>query len=178
MSRSGDFKVKNIALIGFMGTGKTVVAKELAKRLKLRYVSTDALIEEHEGLPITDIFSKKGEPYFRDVESGVARDVANESGVVVDAGGGIILRDENVSALKRNCVLICLTATPDKIMERTKGHRHRPLLNVADPKARVEELLKLRAPFYAKADHQIDTSNIPISAVVDKILKVIKNDSV
>ena len=167
-SRSGN---SNIILVGFMGTGKTSVAKELARRLGRRYVSMDRMIEERERMPVAEIFSKHGEAHFRDVESEVAKEVADMSDVVVDAGGGVVTRDENVSALTRNGILICLTASVDKIVERTKGRKHRPLLNVEDPKAKIEELLSARKSFYAKADREIDTSALSISEVVDKIIK-------
>ncbi len=166
--------MKNIVLIGFMGTGKTATAKGLAERLNMRYVSTDAMIEEREGVAISDIFLKDGEPRFRDLETKVAKDVSKDSNTVVDAGGGIVLKDENIKALRNGGILVALTATVDKILERTKGRTHRPLLNVPDPRARIEELLKIRAPFYAKSDFTIDTTDLTIDETIKKVIKILK----
>lgn len=165
--------MKNIVLVGFMGTGKTASAKALAERLNMRYVSIDAMIEEREGIPISGIFSKKGEPYFRDLETRVAKDLSKDSNTVIDAGGGIVSREENITALRKGGVLIALTATVDKILERTKGRTHRPLLNVPDPRSKIEELLKTRAPLYAKADFKIDTSNLTVNEIVEEIVKFV-----
>lgn len=161
--------MKNIVLVGFMGTGKTAVAKRLAKRLKVKYVSMDEMIVEREGIPINDIFAKGGEEHFRKVESQVAKEVAGMKDVVVDAGGGVVLNGENVKSLKSTGTLVCLSARPDVILERTKRHRHRPLLNVPDPMEKIKELLKIRAPHYAKADYQIDTSDKSMDEVVEEI---------
>jgi shikimate kinase len=166
--------MKNIVLVGFMGTGKTVVAKAIARRLGMRYVSTDELIEAHEGMAIGDIFSKKGEQYFREAEAQVAREVSRWTNAVVDTGGGIVLRGANVSTLRKGGILVCLMASPDVILGRTKGRTHRPLLNVADPKMKIEELLKVRAPSYAKADVRIDTSGLSVDQVVEKIVRLVE----
>jgi len=167
--------MKNIVLVGLMGTGKTAVAQNLAQRLGLRYVSTDALIQQREGVTINDIFSKKGEVYFREVEAHVAGEVSRYSGCVVDTGGGIVLRNENISALQENGIIICLTADADTICVRTARCKHRPLLNVADPKKKIEELLKSREPFYAKAAYRIDTSRLTVDEVVDNIVTLVKD---
>ena len=163
--------MRNIILVGFMGTGKSAVAREVAKRRGARYCSTDELIEEREGMKIAEIFAKKGEAYFRGVEVSVVGEVSREAGLVIDAGGGIMTRDENVAALKESGTLISLTARVDVIHGRTKGRTHRPLLNVPDPRAKIEELLAARASYYAKADHAIDTSDLTISQVADKVLE-------
>jgi len=152
-----------------MGTGKTVVAKKLAKKLGMEYVSTDDLIEKKEGRLIKDIFAKDGEAYFREIENKVVQEVSSKNSQVIDSGGGVILHQENTDALKINGVIVCLGAKPETILRRTKGHKHRPLLNVPDPRSKIEKLLKSRAPFYAKADFSIDTSNRTIEEVVTQI---------
>ena len=161
--------MKNIVLVGFMGTGKTVVARRLAKRLKVKYISVDEMIVEREGKPIKDIFAQRGEGRFRKVESQVVREVAGMKGVVVDAGGGVVLNEENVKRLKSTGTLVCLLARPEVILDRTKKHAHRPLLNVPDPMAKIKELLEIRAPHYAKADYHIDTSDKSIDEVVEEV---------
>ena len=156
-----------------MGTGKTVVARALAARLNMRYVSLDSIIEQRQNRSIAEIFAKEGEEYFRELEKEAVRDVSLQKNVVVDAGGGVVIKKENVKNLKKNGIIVCLAARPEIILERTSSHKHRPLLNVADPEKRIEKLLLLRAPFYKKANFTIDTSDISIEQVVVKIEEMI-----
>lgn len=164
--------MRNIYLVGFMGTGKTLVGKELAKKKKLHFLDLDDLIELKEKRSIADIFSYKGEPYFRRLETEVLKEVACEKGFVVATGGGIVINSENIKVMKESGAVICLTAKPQVILKRTSGYAHRPLLNVKDPKKQVEHLLKLRAPYYAQADKAIDTSRLSVKEVVAKIIKL------
>lgn len=166
--------MKNIVLVGFMGTGKTAVAKLLSERLKRAYVSTDEIVERVQKSPISEIFSKLGEDYFRRLEKQVAKEVSSLEGVVIDAGGGIVIKEENLKNLKKNGTIICLTATVDVILERTKGKKHRPLLNADDQKKKIEELLAGRAPYYAKADFTIDTSSLSVEDVAKKIEDMVR----
>lgn len=164
--------MRNIILIGFMGTGKTTIATRLANRLKMSYVSTDDLIEKREKRTINEIFTKDGEDRFRDIESEVVREVSGMENVVIDAGGGVVLREENMANFRSNGIVICLRADEDVIMERTKKYKHRPLLNVEDPKQRIRTLIAKRAPYYAKADHCIDTGKLTVKQVVEEIAKI------
>lgn len=164
--------MKNIVLVGFMGTGKTTIATQLANKLKLRYVSTDSLIEVREKSTINEIFTKKGEDYFRGVEADIIREISSQENLVIDAGGGAVIREENLANLKSNGVVICLTADEETILSRTKKYKHRPLLNVEDPKLKIRTLLAKRAPFYAKADHCVDTGKLTVRQAVEKILEI------
>ena len=164
--------MKNIVLVGFMGTGKTTIATKLAHRLGMKYVSTDGLIEKKEKRTINEIFTKSGEDYFRDVESAVIRDVSCMDGQVIDAGGGAVIRDENMAYFKSSGIVIGLTADEATIMERTKKYKHRPLLNVEDPKRKIRDLMAKRAPFYAKADHTFDTGTLTARQVVEEIVAI------
>jgi len=166
--------MKNIALVGFMGTGKTAVARILAERFKADFVDLDSLIEEKENMKIADIFSLKGEPYFRQIEKDVVREISSKQGKIVACGGGVVLDEENIRNLKKGGFLICLSARPEIIFERTMSYTYRPLLNVKDPKAKIEELLRLRQPYYAQADYTVDTSNLSLEDVVGMILKWLK----
>jgi len=168
--------MRNIVLVGFMGSGKTTIATKLAHRLKMRYISTDELIEKREKRTINEIFTRSGESYFRDVESDIVKEAAQLEGVVIDAGGGVVLREENMANFKSGGVVICLTASEETIMERTKKYKHRPLLNVEDPKLKIRELLKKRSPLYAKADHCIDTGELTINQVVEKVVSIVTSN--
>ena len=171
----GDMMMKNIAIVGFMGTGKSAVAIALAERLGMSYVSTDDIVVlEEGGMSIHDIFKEKGEPTFREVEARAVKKVSEMTHVVIDCGGGVVLRDDNMKNLKRSGTVVCLIATPAVIYERVKGHRHRPLLNVADPQMAIKKVLTERAPFYARADYTVDTSGLSIEEVVERILKIFK----
>jgi shikimate kinase len=162
----------NIYLVGFMGTGKTAVGRELAKRKKWQFLDLDELIELKERRSISDIFSQEGEPYFRRIEKKVLKEASKERKFVYACGGGIVIDKENIKVMKETGVIICLTATAEVVLKRTSGYAHRPLLNVANPKKQIELLLKLRAPYYAQADKAIDTSKLSVEQVVEKVIKV------
>lgn len=164
--------MKNIYLVGFMGTGKTSVGKELAKQKKWQFVDLDDLIELREKKRICDIFAKDKEPYFRRVEKLVLKEVAGQKNFVVACGGGIVMDADNIRIMKESGRVICLSASPEVILKRTSGFAHRPLLNVKDPKKQIDLLLKMRSPFYAQADNIIDTSGLSIKTVVAKILNL------
>ena len=157
-----------------MGTGKSAVGSELAKKKKCKFVDLDGLIELKEKRSIPDIFAQEGEPYFRRAESRVLKEIAKERDFVVGCGGGIVIEAKNIKAMKESGIVICLTAKPEVILKRTCGSTHRPLLNVENPKERIKLLLKLRSPYYAKADKTIDTSKLSIKEVVARILRSVK----
>jgi len=165
--------MNNIYLVGFMGTGKSVVGRELAKKNKRKFIDLDELIELKEKRRICDIFAKDGEPYFRKIEKKVLKEVSREKKFIVACGGGIVIDKENIRLMKKTGLIICLTATPEVIFKRVSGYKHRPKLNIAQPKKQIELLLKLRSSYYAQADKTIDTSKITIKEIVDKILRII-----
>jgi shikimate kinase len=168
--------MKNIYLVGFMGTGKSVVGRSLAVKLKAQFLDLDLSIEDKQGRKIKDIFAKEGEAYFRNLEKQAVRDISKKDSTVVACGGGVVLDKDNLVTLKRSGVLICLTARPEVILKRCQGDVKRPLLNVSDPLGKIKELLAAREPFYTQADLSIDTSDLTVQAVVDKILPKISND--
>ena len=164
--------MKNIVIVGFMGTGKSVVAKEVAKRLGLQYVSMDKMIEGREGRQIKEIFAQDGEDYFRKIEKEITKELSRKDDLVIDAGGGVVIDDENVRNLKSRGIMVSLSARADVILSRTDRSKDRPLLNVPDPKRRIEELLAARAAHYARADFHIDTSDKKISDVVEEVIRI------
>jgi len=165
----------NIILIGFMGVGKTEVGKLLAKKLKMTYIDTDSIIEEEQKMSINDIFAKKGEESFREMETGLLDKLGALEDRVISTGGGIILKILNVKKLKSMGPLILLWADPDTIFERVKGEGTRPLLNVDDQKKRIREILQFREPIYkAIADLEVDTSRLSPEEASNKIVKFVK----
>jgi shikimate kinase len=162
----------SIALIGFMGTGKTVVGKLLAQKLGKEFIELDALIEKRAGKSIPEIFRQDGEMKFRELEMEVTRDVADRENVVIACGGGIVLNNINIDRLRQECVIVCLTASPSTILKRTsKDKDGRPLLAVADRLRQIRELLKFRRPFYERAaDIIVNTSRLRPEAVVGLII--------
>jgi shikimate kinase len=168
--------MKNIVLVGFMGTGKTKVARALSESLDMEYISTDDLIEKKEEMRIPDIFAKKGEGYFRKIEKEVVSVVSNMEKVVIDTGGGVVIDAENVRLLKEKGIIICLWAEPEVILDRTKKYTHRPLLAVSDPLAKIKALLESRKRFYERADHHVHTSSMPFTEAVREIEKIAKEN--
>ncbi|MBL7072319.1 MAG: shikimate kinase [Candidatus Omnitrophica bacterium] len=166
--------MKNIIVTGFMGTGKTTIAKVLAKELGRVYVSIDERIEKREGEAITDIFKNKGEPYFRKLEKEIIEIISKKTGQVIDTGGGAILNEENRINLKKNGIIICFWSEPRVIFERTKKYVHRPLLNVENPEERIKELLEMRRARYEKADFHIDTTDFDMDGIIKKINEIMK----
>lgn len=164
----------NIVLLGFMGTGKTAVGRVLAGKLKMRYVDIDTEIEKRENKKISEIFEKSGEKRFRELEKKMVSEISGRDNQVISAGGGVVLNQENIANLEKNGFLICLDAEPSVIYERTHRYIHRPLLEKKDPKKEIKELLNRRAPFYAKIKNHIDTSNLDIFEVAEKIIGIYK----
>ncbi len=165
----------NIVLVGFMASGKSTVGRELSRQLSLEVVDTDDLIEEKAEKTISEIFSEDGEEALRDLESEIAQDVSKLTGHIIITGGGIVLREANIQALKMAGPVFCLTASPEVILQRTQGTSHRPLLQTPDPLSKIRELLRLREPFYAKADHIIDTSSLTILEVAAYIIDILSD---
>jgi len=168
---------RNVALIGFMGTGKSLIGRLLARKLGMGFVETDELVVSKAGKPIPRIFKEDGEEEFRRIESLVVREVSRMRGFVISCGGGVVLNKNNVSLLKQSSVLVRLTAKPEVILQRVLNSKEeRPLLEVEDKLRRIMELLAYREPFYAKAaDYTVDTSNLTPEEVVEKILELLKS---
>lgn len=165
---------KNIILTGFMGVGKTSVGTRLARDLGYTFIDTDELIEADQKIAITEIFSSFGEPYFRDVETRILRRVLEGEDQVVSTGGGAVIRDENREIFKERGLTVCLTASPEVIYNRIRHETHRPLLQVAEPLARIRELLGERERFYRQADFVIDTSDKTVDQVIDEIREKVR----
>jgi shikimate kinase len=162
--------MKNIVLTGFMGTGKSRVGDELSRALGRQLIDVDSEIEKARGMSISEIFAKLGEPEFRRIETGMVKDISMRKNVVISTGGGVVLKEENMNALRENGVIVCLKASPGEILKRTEKNSERPLLQVDDPMRRIEELLSMRMPYYEKADIIIDTDGKTPREIADEIL--------
>lgn len=171
-----SIETRSIALIGFMGTGKTTVGKRLARRLGYTFVDSDSEIERRAGMPVREIFQEQGEEAFRSLEKEAVATLAPQPHHVISTGGGTILQAENTDLLKANCLVVWLTATPGVILKRVGKAETRPLLAQArDPLARIRQLLDSRARYYEAAAHlQVDTTDRRPEAVVDEILKALQ----
>jgi shikimate kinase len=147
----------NLALIGFMGTGKTSVGRLVADQLGFEFLDTDELIQIRTGRTIADIFAKEGEPAFRQLERQIVQELSTREKTVIATGGGLPTNAENLAALKSFALVICLWASAEKIWERVRNQSHRPLLHDADPQKKIRDLLAVRKPFYHQADVLINT---------------------
>jgi shikimate kinase len=161
----------NVALIGFMGVGKSAIGKGLAERLGKKLVHTDALIELRAGKTIPRIFQEDGEIAFREMEIEVVKQVSAEKNLVIDCGGGVVLNRINIDRLKQESVIIWLTASNDIVLKRTAPDKiGRPLLKGNTSVSDIERLLIFRQPLYAAAaDITLDTSYLNIFSVEEKI---------
>ena len=168
--------MRNIVLVGFMGTGKTSVGKKLAARLQMSMIDTDDIIVEDSGMDIPDIFAQYGEAHFRDLESTAVRKAANLENHVISTGGGVVLRESNLEMLKHKGVVFCLTASSAEIWRRVGRETHRPLLQAPNPLRNIEQMLIERRPFYARADYEISTTGLSIKAVTDKIIEIFQQN--
>jgi len=161
--------MRNIVLIGFMGTGKTSVGHVLAATLGMTFVDMDAIIEERAARPITDIFATDGEPYFRTVERALVKELAARDGLVIGTGGGVVLDPDNISDFSATGLVICLQATPETILDRVMHDTTRPLLAGDDKMKKILGILEKRRHLYAALPLQVDTNGLSVEEVAGKI---------
>ena len=168
----------NIALIGFMGTGKTAVGQLLAEKLGSNFVELDSLIEQKVGKSIPSIFQQDGETTFRELEIEATKEVAQGRNLVIACGGGVVLNKINTDRLRENARMVYLTASPEVILKRVASEEgQRPLLEVDDPALTIRDMLRFRKPFYERsADITINTSRLDIEAVAEQIIKKLEED--
>ena len=167
-------QIHNLALIGFMGTGKSSVGRWVARRLQFAFVDTDARIEEQFGCSITEMFQRFGEPWFRKQERRVVAELAQCRRTVIATGGGLVANGASLVLLKQHSLIVCLWASPERIWERVRRQSYRPLLQTADPQARIRQLLSERAPYYRQADVLIHSELRSVSQVGQQIIQHFK----
>lgn len=166
----------NIVLIGYRGTGKSVVGRILADRLDRAYVGMDANIVKRAGMPIPQIVEKFGWPGFRDIETEEALDLSGKDQLIIDTGGGVIERPENIPALRESGVVFWLKASVDTIVRRIQGGDQRPALTEGKTFTdEVAEVLEERMPRYRDAaQYDIDTDDLTPEQVAEKIISLLK----
>jgi len=163
--------IRNIALIGFMGSGKTSVGKQLAGWLHFDFFDTDEFIEAQAGKSISRIFAEDGEPVFRQYERNVCEHLKGLTNTVISTGGGLPVNQANLDSLKTHALVVYLWASPDKLWERVRHQTHRPLLQCPDPQGRIRELLAVREPFYRQADLLVNTETRSVAEVAQHIMR-------
>ena len=165
-----DRRIVNVALIGFMGAGKSSVGRLAAEQLHFDYLDTDELIQSRTGRTITEIFSTDGEPAFRRMEQELVVELTARTKTVISTGGGLPVNPQNLLNLKKCSLVVCLWASPEKIWERVKNQTHRPLLHDADPQKKIRDLLAVREPFYKQADVLLNTELRSVREVAQQVV--------
>lgn len=164
----------NLILIGFMGTGKSTIARQLSQKLSLPFFEMDQLIVEQEGKEISEIFKENGEDYFRDLETSLLKNILQKNGGIISCGGGIVLRDENIKEMKEHGSVVLLTATPETILQRVQYSNSRPVLigkkNINDIAKLMEER---QEKYFQAADITISTDTKSLARICDEILDVL-----
>ena len=164
--------MSNIFLIGFMGTGKTTIANALKRKYDMQVVDMDAEIEKEQQMAISDIFSSKGEEYFRDLETQLIKDLQSKDNVVISCGGGAVLREENVTEMKKSGKIVLLNATPETILERVKNSHNRPLLEGNKNVDFIRELMSKREDKYnAAAEITVSVDNRDVDEIADEVYR-------
>ncbi|MGC8868274.1 MAG: shikimate kinase [Sulfurihydrogenibium sp.] len=164
--------MKNIYLVGFMGSGKSTVGKILAEKTGRNFIDIDRLIEEREGRKIKEIFEKEGENYFRQLEKKYLEDILNTKGYVISTGGGLGANPENMKKMKENGIVIWLDITLNTVLERCKNDEERPLLN--QPIEKIKQLFEERKKVYGLAPYRVNVEKKTPVQIVEEILTKIK----
>ncbi|WP_320046719.1 shikimate kinase [uncultured Ilyobacter sp.] len=161
----------NIALIGFMGSGKTTVGRQLAKALEMKFVDIDKLIAAKESKNISEIFSEKGEGYFRRLEKQIVVEESKDNNVIISTGGGVIIDNDNIKNLRKTSFVVFLDCEIECIYNRVKRRKNRPLLNVENMYETIQELYEMRKVLYKiSSDFRVEIdSDTNIYDTVDKI---------
>ncbi len=170
MTDQSNTKQHNIALAGFMGTGKSSAGRLVAQQLSLDFVDADALIEERAGRSIAEIFATDGEPVFRALEAEVCLELAQRPDLVIALGGGALLNTETRAVFESTSLLVCLQASLDEIIRRVGNDPSRPLFSV--DREKTQRLLDSRTDMYNSIPYQVQTSGLSTEQVADQIVEL------
>ena len=162
----------NIYIIGFMGTGKSTIGRQLAQQLEYEFLDSDQIIEKNAGITIPQIFEEQGEEAFRELERHFVETGHPNQGCVISCGGGLVLQPGLKEALQSKGMVIALFASPETIYERTRQNRNRPLLDVENPKNVIRKLLEERMPVYREAGIGVLTDGRSVADIVAHILRI------
>ena len=170
----------NLVLIGYRGSGKSAVGRKLAARLRLKFVDIDDLIEERQGVAISDIVKSHGWGHFRKLERGTIEEISKEDRIIIAPGGGAVLDSDNVDALRKNGLILWLKADRQTLLKRLNQDpgtdRRRPPLTGKGTTEELKEVMSVREPIYERVSEiQIDTSTLDVETVVEKVLTVVKD---
>jgi shikimate kinase len=167
--------VRNLVLVGFMGSGKSSVGREIARRWGFRFLDTDTIVRHKYRKSIPDIFASFGEPVFRDEENKALQELQNSHHAVIATGGGIVLQPRNHPLLRSLGVVVWLTASEQVIWDRVSRNQNRPLLRTKDPRATISNLMSTRYPLYLSvADITVETSELTHQEVADRGIAAIR----
>ena len=162
----------NLAITGFMGVGKSSVGTAVAAQLARPFVDMDTEIESRAGKSIADIFAQDGEGAFRDLEAAICRELSDRSGLVIATGGGTLIDPENRDRMMQSGTVVCLTCEAEELARRLSGQEDRPLLESADPRTMIMELLESRREAYASLPWHVDTTARPIADIVEDVVRL------
>lgn len=163
--------VLRIACVGLPGSGKSTVGRQLARRLDLPFFDSDHVLEQRLGCPVREFFEREGEASFRDLEQQLVDELTQGPSCVLSTGGGAVLRAMNRQHLRQRTQVVYLHSAPDEVFRRLRHDRNRPLLQVADPLARLRELYSARDPLYRETAHfVIETGRPSVSTLVNMIV--------
>lgn len=169
--------MRNIMLIGFMGTGKSTVAACMNREYGMEVVEMDEVIVSREKMSIPEIFKTYSEEYFRDLETELVMELKTQENKIVSCGGGVILRDKNVEEMKKAGVIVLLTASPETILSRVKDDDNRPLLQDNKNVEAIQKMLDARSTRYmAAADIIVSTDGKSASEICREIMNKVQED--
>lgn len=167
---TGTRPIQNLALIGFMGTGKSSVGRLVAQLLHFTYLDTDQVVEFRAHKSISEIFQQDGEPVFREWERKIVEELSQRKKTVISTGGGLPGNQSNLDSLKTHALVVCLWASANTIFERVRDHNHRPLLAQSDPLVKIQQLLSVREPYYRQADVLVNTERRSVREVAVQVI--------
>jgi shikimate kinase len=178
MTFQTGYPIKNIILTGFMGTGKSTIARLVAAELQRDFVDMDTVIEQREGRAISQIIGHSGEAYFRQLEANLCHELAAQSGLVIATGGGALVPEENLRVMERSGLVVCLDCNPAILWKRIGRSENRPMLAARDEGrfARMMALLEKRAPAYGRIKHHLDVTHLSSKEVAKQICELVASN--
>jgi shikimate kinase len=161
---------KSLVLVGMMGTGKSTIGKEVAKKLKIEFVDTDTLIEDEANLTIAEIFKKNGEKYFRELEEKIFLKIKNDKEKIISVGGGAFINDAIRKKILKEYLSIWLNMNEDLIISRIQRNaKKRPMVDQNNIEKSIKNLKKTRDPIYKLANYEINCNLISKNKIIEKV---------